>query len=204
MTPPELKLPDDIEALKAMVLALAEKAGRAEVLVSEVADLKARNADADERIERLTQILKAFDRPRFGRRSEKLGSPTIDDEQQAFVFEEIETGIAAIRAQVNKGRERPDGKRPPRPRKGFAPHLERVEVVVDEVWGGAEWGLFANSRTQQFRKPFPYVRCRERHSPGRVPERREEAFTGVCSIKPDPNQRCGTGNIDRRLARTLK
>ncbi|WP_434134228.1 hypothetical protein [Sinorhizobium meliloti] len=37
---------------------------------SEVADLKARNADADERIERLTQILKAFDRARFGRRLE--------------------------------------------------------------------------------------------------------------------------------------
>ncbi len=131
MTPPDLKLPDDVEALKAMVLAMAEKAARAEALASEVADLKARNADADERIERLTQILKAFDRARFGRRSEKLGSPTIDDEQQAFVFEEIETGIAAIRAKVNKGRERPDGKLPPRPRKGFAPHLERVEVVIE-------------------------------------------------------------------------
>ncbi|MEY9719080.1 transposase [Sinorhizobium fredii] len=131
MTPPDLKLPDDVETLKAMVLAMAEKAARADALESEVADLKARNADADERIERLTQILKAFDRARFGRRSEKLGSPSIDDEQQAFVFEEIETGIAAIRAQVSKGGERPDGKRPPRPRKGFALHLERVEVVVE-------------------------------------------------------------------------
>ncbi|MEY9181897.1 hypothetical protein AB7M16_004984 [Bradyrhizobium sp. USDA 372] len=71
---------------------------------SEIDDLKARNADA--RIARLTQILKAFDRPRFDRRSEKLGSASIDDEQQAFAFEEIETGIAAIRTQVNKGRER--------------------------------------------------------------------------------------------------
>lgn len=131
MTPPDLKLPDDVEALKAMVLAMAEKAARADALQNEVADLKARNADADERIERLTQILKAFDRARFGRRSEKLGSPITDDEQQAFVFEEIETGVAAIRAQVNKGRERPEGKRPPRPRKGFAPHLERVEVVIE-------------------------------------------------------------------------
>ncbi|MEY9783990.1 hypothetical protein ABIA23_005457 [Sinorhizobium fredii] len=109
MTPPDLNLPDDVEALKAMVLAMAEKAARADALESEVADLKARNADADERIERLTQILKAFDRARFGRRSEKLGSPSTDDEQQAFVFEEIETGIAAIRAQVSKGGERPDG-----------------------------------------------------------------------------------------------
>ena len=88
MKPADLQLPDDVETLKAMVLAMAEKAARAEALESEVADLKARNADADERIERLTQILKAFDRARFGRRSEKLGSPGIDDEQQAFVFEE--------------------------------------------------------------------------------------------------------------------
>ncbi|MBP2613433.1 hypothetical protein J2774_003601 [Rhizobium pusense] len=130
MTPPDLQLPDDIETLKAMVLAMAEKAARTDALESEVADLKARNADADERIERLTQILKAFDRARFGRRSEKLGSAGIDDEQQAFVFEEIETGIAAIRAQVNKGAAHTE-KRPPRPRKGFAPHLERVEVVIE-------------------------------------------------------------------------
>ncbi|MFK3664697.1 IS66 family transposase [Ochrobactrum teleogrylli] len=131
MMPPDLNLPDDVEALKAMVLAMADKAAWADALECEVTDLKARNADVDERIERLTQILKAFDRARFGRRSEKLGSPSTDDEQQAFVFEEIETGIAVIRAQVNKGGERPDGKRPPRPRKVFAPHLERVEVVIE-------------------------------------------------------------------------
>ena len=130
MTPPDLQLPDDIETLKAMVLAMAEKAARTYALEREVADLKARHADADERIERLTQILKAFDRARFGRRSEKLGSAGIDEEQQAFVVEEIETGIAAIRAQVNKGAPHPDSNRPPRPRKGFAPHLERVEVVI--------------------------------------------------------------------------
>lgn len=81
-----------------------------------------------ERIERLTQILKAFDRARFGRRSERLASSTVDDEQHAFVFEEIETGIATIKAQVTKGR---GSKRAPRPRKDFAPHLERVEVVIE-------------------------------------------------------------------------
>ena len=52
--------------------------------------------------DRVTQILKAFVRARFGRRSERLGAVSIDDAQQAFVFEEIETGIAAIRAQVNR------------------------------------------------------------------------------------------------------
>ena len=111
MTLPDIELPDDVEALKAMVLAMAERAARVEALEKQVDDLEARNADADERIERLTQILKAFDRARFGRRSEKLASSTVDDEQHAFVFEEIETGIAAIKAQVTKGRDNPHGKR---------------------------------------------------------------------------------------------
>src|SRR5690349_14025798 len=117
MTRPEIELPDDVEALKAMVLAMAAKAARVEALEKQVDDLEARNADADERIERLTQILKAFDRARFGRRSERLASSTVDDEQHAFVFEEIETGIATIKAQVTKGRGSADSKRAPRPRK---------------------------------------------------------------------------------------
>jgi hypothetical protein len=114
-----------------MVIAMAEQAARADALECEVAALKARNADADTRIERLTQILKAFDRARFGRRSEKLGSAHDGDDQQAFAFEEIETGIAAIRAQVSKGRKQTDGKRAPRRRKGFAPHLERIETIIE-------------------------------------------------------------------------
>jgi hypothetical protein len=45
MSPPDLNLPNDVEMLKAMVLAMAEKAARADALESEVADLKACNAD---------------------------------------------------------------------------------------------------------------------------------------------------------------
>ncbi len=47
--------------------------------------------------------LKAYGRPRFGRRSEKLGSAVAgaeEEAQQAYVFEEIETGIAALKAQT--------------------------------------------------------------------------------------------------------
>lgn len=73
MKSPDLQLPDDVDALKAMILAMAEKAARADVLESEIADLKARNADADEQIAKLKQVLKAFDRFRYGRRSEKQG-----------------------------------------------------------------------------------------------------------------------------------
>ncbi|MGY4182954.1 hypothetical protein ACVIHH_008245 [Bradyrhizobium sp. USDA 4518] len=62
-------------------------------------------------------------------RSEKLGSANGDDEQQAFVCEETQTGIATIKTQVSKGREEAKGKRAPRRRKGFAPHLERIKRV---------------------------------------------------------------------------
>lgn len=75
-------------------------AQKAAVLEDENAALKARSSDADARIQRLLQILKAYDRARFGRRSEKLGTsgpPMDEDTQQAFVFEEIETGIAALK-----------------------------------------------------------------------------------------------------------
>lgn len=133
MTPADLELPDDVDALKAMVMAMAAKAARADVLEDEVADLKARNADADEQIAKLKLILKAFNRYRYGRRSEKQGK-TIEadlDEQGAFVFEEIDTGIAAIEALVSKGRNPAAAKHAPRPRKGFPPHLERVHVVIE-------------------------------------------------------------------------
>jgi hypothetical protein len=122
-----LPLPDDTESLKAMVLAMAAKAASAE---KELLDLKIEKASADERIARLTSILKTFLRERHGRKSEKLGSDV--EEQQSFVFEEIETGIAAVQALVDRGRDRASkAPRDPRPRKGFAAHLERVEVVIE-------------------------------------------------------------------------
>ena len=74
-------LPDDPEALKAIVLAAR----------AEIATLKAINADAEARMERLTTLLKALERARYGRRSE-----TLDPDQHAFAFEELETGVAAI------------------------------------------------------------------------------------------------------------
>jgi transposase len=130
MSADNLILPDDMELLKSMVRAMAQKTV---LLEDENATLKARNSDADERIKRLMQILKAYERARFGRRSEKLGTSETtgnEDAQQSFVFEEIETGIAALRAQAGKVSDS-SAKRPPRPRKGFPPHLERVEVVLE-------------------------------------------------------------------------
>lgn len=133
MNPNDLPLPDDVDVLQSMLRAMAEKAARAEMLEREVEALKLRHADAEERIKALLQTLKSFDRARFGRRSEKLRAEgRIDDAeaQQTFVFEEIETGIAALSAKVSLHRRGP-ATRAPRPRKGFAPHLERVEVVIE-------------------------------------------------------------------------
>lgn len=130
MSADDLSLPDDMGLLKSMVRAMAQKTA---ALEDENAALKARSSDADERIRRLMQILKAYDRARFGRRSEKLGAGALnadEEAQQAFVFEETLTGIAALRAQTGQGRAS-DEKRSPRPRKGFPPHLERVEVVIE-------------------------------------------------------------------------
>ena len=121
MNPADLQLPDDVDALKAMIFAMA----------AETAELKATNATADERIARLTSIIKMFERAQYGKRSEKLRIDPLSDEQYAFVFDEIETGLAEIQAGLDKAKGKPHVQRPPRPRKGFAAHLERIEVVIE-------------------------------------------------------------------------
>ncbi len=138
MNPADLQLPDDVDALKAMILAMAARSAEAEavaaengVLSAQIAELKAINATADERIARLTSILKMLERARYGKRSEQLRIPPLDDEQYAFVFEEIETGLADIQAGLEKARGASGAKRAPRPRKGFPPHLERIEQVIE-------------------------------------------------------------------------
>ncbi|RUV50166.1 hypothetical protein EOA85_31270 [Mesorhizobium sp. M5C.F.Ca.IN.020.29.1.1] len=136
-------LPDDVDALKAMVLALTEQAAllenqaaRNERRAAEriaISDNRAEVAEArikaaDERIATLTAIVKMLERSRYGRRSERLGG--LSDEQCAFVFEEIESGVGEAVADleaVAPGR----AKRAPRPRKGFAAHLERVEQIIE-------------------------------------------------------------------------
>jgi transposase len=121
-------LPDNVDMLKAMIIALTEQTA---CYGSEIAELKALNAQADERIERLTSIIKMLERARYGKRSEKLTVDRLNEEQHAFVFDEIETGLGAIQAELDKPKAKAEGSRPARPRKGFAPHLERVEVVIE-------------------------------------------------------------------------
>ncbi|WP_363351184.1 transposase [Methylocystis echinoides] len=72
--------------------------------------------------------MKTLHRDRFGKRSEKLGAD--DAEQQSFVFEEVETGLAAIDARLAaKADSKPRKTRRDKPR--FPSHLERVEEVME-------------------------------------------------------------------------
>ncbi|WP_329609610.1 hypothetical protein [Mesorhizobium muleiense] len=89
MSAPDLALPDDVEALKAMVVAMAEKAA---LLEERNLHLELVNKSADERIARLTAIVKMLERARFGSRSERLRTGALSEEQYALVFDEIETG----------------------------------------------------------------------------------------------------------------
>src|SRR5688572_20495055 len=127
MTAHDSALPDDVDALKAMVRTITEKTA---LLEQRNAHLEQVSQGAEERIARLMAIVKMLERARFGIRSERLGQDRLTDDQYALALDEIETGVAALAAERDKATGR-STKRPPRPRKGFAAHLERVEVVVE-------------------------------------------------------------------------
>ena len=90
--PPEL--PDDIDALKALVLAARE---------AQAAAFAERNTIAVERdllavrTEKLEQIVAEMQRARFGRSSEK-----INDDQFQLAFEALETAHAKVQAEAEK------------------------------------------------------------------------------------------------------
>ncbi len=129
MTAHDSTLPDDVDALKAMVRTMAEKTA---LLEQRNAHLEQVNQGAEERIARLMAIVKVLERARYGARSERLGKDRLSDDQYSLVLDEIETGVAALEAERQKTAGRSSStKRPPRPRKGFAAHLERVEVVIE-------------------------------------------------------------------------
>ena len=133
------ELPEDVDELKALMLANAARADQSEAdaqaarsevlkLKAEVNDLSEANATAKAEIARLTSILKTLRRGRFGKRSEKLGVD--EDEQQSFAFEELETGLEAIGARLAaKTGAKPRNASPAKPR--FPSHLERVEEILE-------------------------------------------------------------------------
>lgn len=123
---PVSDLPDDVDALKAMIIAMTGERAAAE---AEIARLQAVQKNADERIANLTAIVNVLQRAQHGRRSERLRL-SMNDEQANFAFEEVETGLSAIESELDQSvKDRP--KRAARPRKGFAAHLERIEEIIE-------------------------------------------------------------------------
>lgn len=107
----EADLPDDIDALRAMVI---EQAQRIDALEGAQAE-----------VERLRAIIEALQRHQFGRRSEQL-----DADQFNLGLEDIETALAAVEERLDRSCE--GAPRPRKSNRGSLPaHLERVEQLVD-------------------------------------------------------------------------
>jgi transposase len=108
----EADLPDDVEALRALVLEQARELDALKVFRAEV--------------ERLKAIIEALQRHRFGRRSEQL-----DPDQLQLALEEVETALAEAEHARDKASRAPS-ERPRKTNRGSLPtHLERIEQVVD-------------------------------------------------------------------------
>ena len=108
----EADLPDDVAALRALVLEQARELDALKVFQAEV--------------ERLTAIIEALQRHRFGRRSEQL-----DPDQLQLALEEVETALAEAEYARDKASRAP-AERPRKTNRGSLPaHLERIEQVVD-------------------------------------------------------------------------
>src|SRR6202051_544901 len=106
MTMAVAELPDDVDALKAMIVAMAEQRA---LLEARTSHLEVVNKTADERIATLTAIVRMLERSR-------LRGATSNEEQHGFVFDEIKPGRAAIEAELEStAQDKP--KRAPRSRK---------------------------------------------------------------------------------------
>ena len=108
----EADLPDDVAALRALVLEQARELDALKVFQAEV--------------ERLKAIIDALQRHRFGRRSEQL-----DPDQFELALEEVETALAEAEHARDKA-SRAQAQRLRKTNRGSLPaHLERIEQVVD-------------------------------------------------------------------------
>lgn len=111
-------LPDDVAALKAMLIAAQAREARKDAQITR----------KDERIERLEKLVAAFKQAAFGRKSEKT-----DPDQFDLALEDLEMAMAAIHAEDEA--DVPVGNRIAKPReinRGSLPkHLPRVEEIIE-------------------------------------------------------------------------
>jgi transposase len=120
----EADLPQDMDALRALVLVQSRILAEERAAAAELVHAK---GEAEAEIERLQAIIDAFMRHRFGARSEQL-----DPGQLQLGLEDVETAraIAEIESEAKTGPAR--GDRPRKTNRGSLPaHLERIEQMVD-------------------------------------------------------------------------
>ena len=124
----EADLPEDIDALRALVLAQSRMLTEAQVIQdAQLAELTLAKGEADAEIERLQAIIDAFMRHRFGPRSEQL-----DPDQLQLGLEEVETALGQARAVRDAISQLARNDKPRKTNRGSLPaHLERIEQVVD-------------------------------------------------------------------------
>ena len=84
-------LPDDIDALKAMILASQAEIAHRDMLVADLDAVIERKEDC---IQRLEKLVADFKRALFGARSEKA-----NPEQYELALEDVETAMAAVHAE---------------------------------------------------------------------------------------------------------
>ena len=109
----EADLPEDVNALRAIVLEQAR----------EIDTLKAAQVE----VERLRAIIEALQRHQFGRRSEQL-----DTDQLQLGLEDVETALAQVEAANEAKTGRTRGDQPRKTNRGSLPaHLDRIEQTVD-------------------------------------------------------------------------
>ncbi len=107
--------------------ARSDDGNEAATLRGEVERLTAANTYAEAEIARLTAIIAAFQRHRFGARSEKL-----DAEQLDLALEEIDQALSRLRAASDAAVATTRKAKPRRVNRGALPaHLDRIEQTID-------------------------------------------------------------------------
>ena len=126
----ETDLPDDPMLLQAMLVeARGEIARRDQEIIARdqaITTLRTVGAEADAEIERLTGIISALQRHRFGARSEQLS-----EDQLSLAFEETEAALARVAAKLESATRDREVKKRNVNRGRLPAHLERVEQIVD-------------------------------------------------------------------------
>lgn len=122
-------LPDDVETLRALILAERAKAAEAAARADEIAALKAEVARLTELNARFEHIIDQLRRMQFGRRSEQA-----DADQLKLALEDLQQGLAEIEAEEDAHDGELKAQRSGERRQGrpsLPDHLPRVEVVIE-------------------------------------------------------------------------